>query len=90
MTCPAELCRLTGQVVSESSTATVDGNADDADDAGFLPRLCELRSWSDFDGYGFDLHVNNEQDVKYIGRIEPGSPAEAAGKSSAFLSRLFS
>ena len=73
--------------VSESYTVTADGDLDDDVEMLFRPRLCELRSWPDFDGYGFDLHVNDENDVKYIGKIDPGSPAEAAGKSS--VSRPF-
>jgi len=64
-------------VVSGSYTVTADSD-DDAD--VFRPRLCELRTRSDFDGFGFDVHANDEKDVKYVGQIEPGSPADDAGK----------
>jgi len=72
---------------SGSYTVTADGHVDD-NDSLYRPRLCELRSWSDFDGYGFDLHANDENQVKYIGKIDQGSPAEAAGKSIAFHGHL--
>jgi len=61
------------------SHRTVDVDDDDVDSA-FQPRLCLLKIWSDFDGYGFDLHVNDKTGVNYVGKIEPGSPAEAAGE----------
>jgi len=64
--------------VASESHAIIDGVADN--DAEFRARLCELRTWSDFNGYGFDLHVNDDNDVKYVGNVRPGSPAEAAGK----------
>ena len=64
--------------MSGSYAATTNVDADN--DAVFHARLCELKTWSDFDGYGFELHADDDNDVKYIGRIEPGSPAEAVGK----------
>jgi len=63
------------------STVSANGEADNEVDV-FRPRLCEVRTWSDYDGYGFDLHANDDSDVKYIGKIDRGSPAEAAGKCS--------
>ncbi|XP_050428997.1 Na(+)/H(+) exchange regulatory cofactor NHE-RF1 [Adelges cooleyi] len=55
-------------------------------------RLCKLRTWPDaFDGYGFNLHAekaktaNGTNNVsakvpgQYVGKVDSGSPAEAAG-----------
>lgn len=43
------------------------------------PRLCHLRVWPDFTGYGFNLHAEKGKAVQYIGKVDVGSPAEAAG-----------
>jgi len=55
-------------------------DVDEDVDAMFRPRLCQLKLWSDFDGFGFDLHVNDKNRINYVGKIEHGSPAEATGK----------
>jgi len=46
------------------------------------PRLCQLKKWDHFDGYGFNLHAEKNKPGQYIGKIDPGSPAEAAGLKS--------
>ena len=71
--------------MSGSDSVIVGADVMDDVDATFPPRLCHLKIWSDFDGYGFDLHVNEQTRVNYVGKIEPGSPAEAAGKYSCSL-----
>ena len=43
------------------------------------PRLCHVKKWSHFDGYGFNLHAEQNKPGQFIGNIDPGSPAEAAG-----------
>lgn len=43
------------------------------------PRLCELKAWSDFSGYGFNLHADKGLPGQYVGKVDPASPAEAAG-----------
>jgi C-terminal processing protease CtpA/Prc len=43
------------------------------------PRLCHLRKWSDYSGYGFNLHAEKNRPGQYIGKVDPGSPAETAG-----------
>ncbi len=43
------------------------------------PRLCHVRKWSDFNGYGFNLHAEKGKVGQYIGKVDPGSPAEVAG-----------
>jgi len=71
---------MSNESSSHNATAAA-ANGDVSDDVNvFRPRLCELRQWTDFDGYGFDVHVNDDDQVKYIGKIDPGSPADAAGK----------
>jgi C-terminal processing protease CtpA/Prc len=51
-------------------------------------RLCKLRRWPDYTGYGFNLHVYSGggcgqspsvPDQYVIGTVESGSPAEAGG-----------
>ncbi|XP_014664751.1 PREDICTED: uncharacterized protein LOC106807044 isoform X5 [Priapulus caudatus] len=43
------------------------------------PRLCHVVKWEDFDGYGFNLHADKSKPGQYIGKVDPGSPSEAAG-----------
>lgn len=43
------------------------------------PRLCHVRKVPDFDGYGFNLHAEKGKPGQYIGKVDDGSPAEAAG-----------
>ncbi|ESO12809.1 hypothetical protein HELRODRAFT_105536 [Helobdella robusta] len=42
-------------------------------------RLCHLRIWPDFAGYGFNLHVDKDSQLHYVGHIDEGSPAQLAG-----------
>lgn len=43
------------------------------------PRLCHLRRRPDFIGYGFNLHCDKNKVGQYIGKVDPDSPADAAG-----------
>jgi len=43
------------------------------------PRLCHLRRWPDFVGYGFNLHSERNKQGQFIGKVDPDSPAESAG-----------
>lgn len=43
------------------------------------PRLASLTKWDNFPGYGFNLHAEKARAGQFIGAIDPGSPAEAAG-----------
>jgi len=40
--------------------------------------LVELK-WPDFDGFGFNLHGEKTKPGQYIGKVDPESPADAAG-----------
>ncbi|CAH1103260.1 unnamed protein product [Psylliodes chrysocephalus] len=42
-------------------------------------RLCHIQKWENFDGYGFNLHAEKGKPGQYIGKVDDGSPAEAAG-----------
>ncbi|XP_036359841.1 Na(+)/H(+) exchange regulatory cofactor NHE-RF1 isoform X3 [Octopus sinensis] len=42
------------------------------------PRLCHLIKWQDFNGYGFNLHAEKGKAGQFIGKVDEGSPAEAA------------
>ena len=50
-----------------------------AEDVGPSPRLCILRIWPDFQGYGFNLHAEKHIPGQFVGKVEPESPADAAG-----------
>lgn len=43
------------------------------------PRLCHIRRWPDFVGYGFNLHSERSKPGQFIGKVDPNSPAESAG-----------
>lgn len=42
-------------------------------------RLCHIKKWEHFDGYGFNLHAEKGKPGQYIGKVDDNSPAEAAG-----------
>ena len=43
------------------------------------PRLCHVKKWSDFNGYGFNLHAEKGKAGQFIGKVDDNSPAVAAG-----------
>jgi len=43
------------------------------------PRLCHLKKWEHFQGYGFNLHTDKTKEGQLVGNVDPGSPAIAAG-----------
>ncbi len=45
----------------------------------YKARLSHLKIWSDYNGYGFNMHCIKGKDGEYIGKVESGSPAEFAG-----------
>jgi len=45
----------------------------------YYPRLCHIKKWPDFQGYGFNLHAERDRKGQFIGRIDANSPAEAGG-----------
>lgn len=47
--------------------------------AKYEARLCHVVKRPDFDGYGFNLHAEKGRPGQYIGKVDDGSPAEAAG-----------
>lgn len=52
---------------------------DGGDTPKLVPRLCHIVRWSDFNGYGFNLHAEKGKAGQFIGKVDEGSPAEAAG-----------
>lgn len=42
-------------------------------------RLCHIIKWEDFDGYGFNLHAERGKTGQFIGKVDDGSPSQAAG-----------
>ena len=44
-----------------------------------VPRLCYIVRWPDFNGFGFNLHAEKGKAGQFIGKVDDGSPAEAAG-----------
>lgn len=43
------------------------------------PRLCHLKKWPHFQGYGFNLHAERVKLGQHIGKVDSKSPAESAG-----------
>ena len=43
------------------------------------PRLCHLKKWPNFQGYGFNLHAERSKMGQHIGKVDANSPAESAG-----------
>lgn len=45
------------------------------------PRLCHLVKWPSniFPGYGFNLHAEKGKAGQFIGKVDDGSPSQAAG-----------
>ncbi len=42
-------------------------------------RLCHLKKWPHFQGYGFNLHAEKHKSGQHIGKVDLNSPAESAG-----------
>lgn len=49
------------------------------DDGEPRPRLCHLIKRDNFNGFGFNLHAEKSRPGQFVGVIDDGSPAEAAG-----------
>merc|ERR1712013_154941 len=43
------------------------------------PRLCHIKKWPHFNGYGFNQHGDKNKPGQLIGKVDEGSPAEAGG-----------
>ena len=42
-------------------------------------KVCHIKKWSHFDGYGFNLHGDKAKPGQLIGKIDEDSPAQAGG-----------
>lgn len=62
---------------SKKDSTASNGSATAA--AKYEARLCHVVKRPDFDGYGFNLHAEKGRPGQYIGKVDDGSPAEAAG-----------
>lgn len=49
------------------------------DDKVPCARLCHIVKWDDFNGYGFNLHAQKGKNGQFIGKVDEGSPSQAAG-----------
>ena len=45
----------------------------------YLARLCHLKKWPHFQGYGFNLHAERSKMGQHIGKVDNESPADLAG-----------
>ena len=45
----------------------------------YQARLCCLRLWPDFVGYGFNLHADRSKTGQFIGKVDVPSPAQKSG-----------
>ncbi|KAK0040968.1 Na(+)/H(+) exchange regulatory cofactor NHE-RF1 [Biomphalaria pfeifferi] len=63
-----------------SFTATkYEHNGHDEDHSSHSPRLCHMKTWAHFQGYGFNLHAERDKPGQYIGLVDDNSPASTAG-----------
>ncbi|XP_058459544.1 Na(+)/H(+) exchange regulatory cofactor NHE-RF1 [Malaya genurostris] len=60
--------------MSTKNSSTTNGGT-----SKYEARLCHVVKRPDFDGYGFNLHAEKGRPGQYIGKVDDGSPAEAAG-----------
>lgn len=59
-------------------------------DVEYHLRLCHVVEWPDFSGFGFNVHTLRDKPGQYVGKVDSGSPAAAAGLSSVLsLTRSF-
>lgn len=45
----------------------------------YKPRLCTLRKWDNFTGYGFNLQAEKGKPGQFIGYVDTNSPADSCG-----------
>lgn len=66
------------EVVTPVAVATT-ASAAPSSEAPAKPRLCHMRTWPDWQGFGFNMHTEKNNPGQYIGEIDDGSPAQLAG-----------
>jgi hypothetical protein len=54
-------------------------NGNKIDENAPRARLCHLKKWPHFQGYGFNLHAERSKMGQHIGKVDADSPAESAG-----------
>ncbi|CAL1530421.1 unnamed protein product, partial [Lymnaea stagnalis] len=54
-------------------------NGNSEEDNFHRPRLCHLKLWPHFQGYGFNLHAERDKPGQYIGLVDEDSPSSTAG-----------
>lgn len=62
-----------------SSRFETDAMSSLKDDKPPCARLCHIVKWDDFPGYGFNLHAQKGKNGQFIGKVDDGSPSQAAG-----------
>ncbi|XP_022650404.1 Na(+)/H(+) exchange regulatory cofactor NHE-RF2-like isoform X1 [Varroa destructor] len=71
--------KQTTQTPSQPCTPPPTEDSHDSEANHLVPRLCLLRKWQDYDGYGFNLHADKTNNLHYIGEVDEGSPAKLGG-----------
>jgi len=64
---------------SVSTVSTVSVQSNQKMSAAPQPRLCHIKKWQNFDGFGFTLISEKTDGSQIIGKIEENSPASAGG-----------
>ena len=72
----AEEIEVSSSPTKDEPTTTVSA---EEEEHPYKPRLCQLKIWPTFAGYGFNLHAEKNKPGQYIGKVDDGSPADAAG-----------
>ncbi|XP_055531446.1 Na(+)/H(+) exchange regulatory cofactor NHE-RF1 [Wyeomyia smithii] len=65
--------------MSHKTSSASNGSGGGGNVTKYEARLCQVVKRPDFDGYGFNLHAEKGRPGQYIGKVDDGSPAEAAG-----------
>ena len=53
--------------------------SDETDQLDERARLCHVRTWNDGRGFGFNMQAERGKNGQFIGKVDAGSAAEAAG-----------
>ena len=64
-------------VIHREDIHVVTTSADDVHH--YKARLIQLETWSDYNGYGFNMHSIKGKTGEYIGKVEHGSPSHVSG-----------
>ncbi|XP_064477089.1 Na(+)/H(+) exchange regulatory cofactor NHE-RF2-like isoform X2 [Ornithodoros turicata] len=75
---PAANGRLAATVATAAKPAKAKQSSTSVE-SPYALRLCHLRKWPNYEGYGFNLHANNKREGHFVGQVNSNSPAQLGG-----------